>query len=48
VKVSVPVSEKYKILNQEKPYFVTFAVEGWVDVFTREEYRQVPPNRRGT
>jgi REP element-mobilizing transposase RayT len=41
VKVSVPVSEKYKILNQEKPYFVTFAVEGWVDVFTREEYRQV-------
>ncbi len=28
------MSEKYKIRDQEKPYFVTFATEEWVDVFT--------------
>jgi putative transposase len=35
------MSEKYKIRDQEKPYFVTFATEGWVDVFTRQVYREI-------
>jgi len=32
------MSEKYKVLNNEMPYYITFATEGWVDVFTRETY----------
>ena len=31
----------YKIRNQEGIHFVTFAVVGWVDVFTRQQYRDV-------
>ena len=29
----------YKIIDQGAMYFVSFAVVGWVDVFTRKEYR---------
>lgn len=35
------MSEKYKIFDQDRLYFVTFAVVGWVDVFTRREYRDI-------
>lgn len=33
------MSRKYKFHNPEGVYFVSFAVEGWVDVFTRKEYK---------
>lgn len=33
------MSEKYKIQDQNKLYFITFAVIGWIDVFTRREYK---------
>jgi putative transposase len=35
------MSEKYKVLDQSRPYYVTFATESWVDVFTRPEYRNI-------
>jgi putative transposase len=35
------VSSKYKFNDQEKIYFITFAVVGWIDLFIRNEYRQV-------
>jgi putative transposase len=35
------MSEKYKFYNKEDLYFVTFTVVNWVDVFTRNEYRDV-------
>jgi putative transposase len=35
------MSEKYKIRDQDKLYFVSFAVVEWVDVFTRKEYRDI-------
>ncbi len=31
----------YKIRNQEKPYFLTFQVINWVDVFTRKRYKDI-------
>lgn len=31
----------YKITDQGAMYFVSFAVVGWVDVFTRKEYRDI-------
>lgn len=33
------MSVKYKIRDQDKLYFVSFAVVEWVDVFTRSEYK---------
>ena len=35
------MSEKYKVRDQDRPYFITFAVEGWVDVFTRQSYKEI-------
>ncbi|MEM1407361.1 MAG: transposase [Bacteroidota bacterium] len=35
------MSEKYKIRDQDKLYFVTFTVVEWVDVFTRNEYKDI-------
>ena len=35
------MSEKYKVGDQDRLHFVTFAVIQWVDVFTREEYREI-------
>jgi putative transposase len=35
------MSEKYKVRDQDRPYFVTFAVEEWVDVFTRQQYKDI-------
>jgi REP element-mobilizing transposase RayT len=33
------MSEKYKIWNKEKAYFITLTVEGWIDVFTRKNHK---------
>jgi putative transposase len=35
------MSEKYKVHDQDSPHFVTFAVESWVDVFTRQAYKDI-------
>ncbi|HOX81759.1 MAG TPA: transposase [Chryseolinea sp.] len=35
------MSEKYKVRDQDKPYFITFAVESWVDVFTQQAYKDI-------
>jgi REP element-mobilizing transposase RayT len=35
------MSRKYKFHNPEGVYFVSFAVRGWVDVFTRNEYKNI-------
>ncbi|MEP1150698.1 MAG: transposase [Balneola sp.] len=32
------MSRKYKFLNQQHAYFVSFAVVHWIDVFTRKKY----------
>lgn len=35
------MSRKYKFHNPEGVYFVSFAVQNWVDVFTRNEYKNI-------
>jgi putative transposase len=35
------MSRNYKFHNQERPYFVTFSVVRWIDVFTRREYKDI-------
>src|ERR1700712_1982580 len=35
------MSSNYKFHNQERPYFVTFSVIRWIDVFTRREYKDI-------
>jgi putative transposase len=35
------MSSKYKFRDQTKPYFVTFSVVYWIDVFIRNEYKDV-------
>lgn len=35
------MSTKYKFRNQEALHFVSFAVVGWIDLFIRDEYRQI-------
>ena len=35
------MSRKYKFQNPEGVYFVSFAVNRWVNVFTRIEYKQI-------
>jgi putative transposase len=35
------MSRKYKIRDQDKLYFVTFTVIYWLDVFTRQLYRDI-------
>ena len=32
---------RYKIQNQEGLYFLTLTIVGWIDVFTRKEYRDI-------
>ncbi len=32
-------ADNYIIADQNAPYFLTFTVEDWIDVFTREEYK---------
>jgi REP element-mobilizing transposase RayT len=35
------MSRAYKIHNKEGIYFISFATVGWVDVFTRKEYKNI-------
>ena len=35
------MSIRYKFWDSHATYFVTFAVVNWVDVFTRDDYRQI-------
>lgn len=35
------MSSKYKVGEDAIPHFVTFSVVGWIDVFSREEYKQI-------
>ena len=35
------MSRKYKFHNTEGLYFITLTVQGWVDVFTRSEYKDI-------
>ncbi len=35
------MGRKYKIRDQEKFYFVTFTIVYWLDVFIRQEYRNI-------
>jgi putative transposase len=35
------VSVKYKFRNQEQLYFVTFGVVYWIDLFVRNEYKDI-------
>lgn len=35
------MSHKYKITDQDAFYFVTFTTVDWVDVFTRDKYRNI-------
>lgn len=35
------MSQKYKAPLGHKPYFVTISVTHWVDLFTRDAYRQI-------
>ena len=37
----VLMSVKYKFRNQEQLYFVTFAVVNWIDLFIRNEYKDI-------
>jgi len=35
------MSSKYKPGNHETPHFLTFTIVGWVDVFTRDIYKDI-------
>ncbi len=35
------MGRKYKIRDQDRFYFVTFTVIQWIDIFTREAYRDI-------
>jgi putative transposase len=35
------VSRKYKFYDQQELYFVSYATVGWIDVFVRNDYRQI-------
>ena len=35
------MSSKYKVGEDEIPHFVTFSVVGWIDVFSREQYKEI-------
>jgi putative transposase len=35
------MSSKYKIGDERYSHFVTFTVVNWIDVFTRNEYRNI-------
>jgi len=34
------MSRKYKFGDNDKIYFVSFAITNWIDLFIRNEYRQ--------
>ncbi len=34
-------TDGYKIRNQSKPHYITFTVVDWVDIFTRQVYKDI-------
>ena len=36
--------DKYKIFDQEEAYFITMTIVGWIDVFTRKNYKLLITN----
>lgn len=35
------MSKKYKFTDNDKIYFVTFTISKWIDLFIRDEYREI-------
>ena len=35
------MSEKYKIWDNDKAYFITMTIVGWIDVFTRKNHKKL-------
>lgn len=35
------MSTKYKFHDQDKLYFVSFAIVNWIDLFIRNEYKDI-------
>src|SRR4051812_29118580 len=35
------MSDKWKVHDDTLPYFITFTVNQWIDVFTRNEYKNI-------
>jgi putative transposase len=35
------MSSKYKAIDNEIPHFITFTIVGWIDVFTRDIYKDI-------
>ena len=35
------MSRKYKVYEQDRPYFITSTVIHWIDLFTRNKYRNI-------
>jgi len=35
------MSEKYKIWDQKKAYFLTLTIVGWIDIFTRKSHKLI-------
>ncbi len=35
------MSRKYKFTDQDKLYFVSFAVINWIDLFIRKQYKDI-------
>ncbi len=35
------ISRNYKFHNPDEAYFISFAVVDWLDVFTRNEYKEI-------
>jgi REP element-mobilizing transposase RayT len=42
--MSYEKAEGYKIRNQTAPHFLTFTVVGWIDIFSRQRYRDIVIN----
>jgi len=38
------MSDKYKIYEADKAYFITMTVVGWIDLFTRKNHKLVIVN----
>ncbi len=38
------MSDKYKIYDNERPYFIAMTVVGWIDIFTRKELKLIIVN----
>lgn len=39
--MSYEFSEGYKIRDQSATHFLTFSIVGWIDIFSRQRYRDI-------